>query len=53
MTEIFDMIAGTDTGAIIAGAISVRKETTKNINLVKDTMDFFEKPIGIDGKNLY
>ena len=26
MTEIFDMIAGTDTGAIIAGAIAVRKD---------------------------
>jgi hypothetical protein len=41
MTEIFDLIAGTDTGAIIAGAIAVRNDTTRN--LVNNTMAFFEE----------
>jgi patatin-like phospholipase/acyl hydrolase len=39
MTELFDLIAGTDTGAIIAGSLAVKSEI--NNNLVENSMKFF------------
>ena len=42
MTEIFDLIAGTDTGAIIAGSIAKNKpDSDESRNLVKPSLDFF------------
>jgi hypothetical protein len=41
MTELFDLIAGTDTGAIIGGQIAVLNNDQDD-NLVQKSMDFFE-----------
>ena len=43
MTEIFDIIAGTDTGAIIAGSIAYNDPNSDEINYVSKAMNFFEE----------